>query len=161
QVESTGYTEPMLRPGGAGAQIRGRAGPAAGLPGGKAPPGRWRALAPLPVTAGETLIDPGRVCVPGEQGLCGTGPARVPGRGRAARPPEAGPQGLLHHPLRFVAATEQVADLVFQHREQVHAPLLALVTGRGELGVAARAAVRLRAACARHRRARGADRRAP
>jgi hypothetical protein len=37
-----------------------------------------------------------------------------------------------------VIVAEQVADLVSEHGQQVHAVLLALVAGRGELGVVPR-----------------------
>ena len=88
-----------------------------GLLGGKDPAGRLRDLSPLPVTADEAVVDPGRIRVPGEQSLCGTEPVRGLDQGWADRPPYAGVQGLWHHPVRFMVATEQVSDRVLQHRE--------------------------------------------
>jgi hypothetical protein len=48
---------------------------------------------------------------------------------------DAGGEGFRHHAPLGVVAAEEVTDLVLQDREQVHAVILALVAGRGELGV--------------------------
>ena len=54
--------------------------------------------------------------------------------------PFAGVEDLSHDVLRMlqIVQAENVAELVHQHRRQVHAALLALVAGRAELAVVGR-----------------------
>jgi hypothetical protein len=49
--------------------------------------------------------------------------------------PRADGQGVVHHAGFPMVEAEQVAQLVFENGEQIHAVRLALVAGGGELGV--------------------------